>query len=287
MKRKTLIVLLGLLALVTVAGFVWQWRVSVPDSARDMFREVSDARITGQVKAAFALSKRLSAYEIAVDTRDGVVTLSGQVPSEIDREMAGSVAKDTTGVTQVNNQLRAEPGLKPSDASMRESSRVADLEIHADLRERLAASAYLSGNQAGNEIQISVKDRVVTLAGRVQTPQQKIGAEQLARSLSNVAEVVNQLNVTNPGATQSEQSETPGVSEKVSKDKELANQVSFALFIERDNFTNLAAIKAESRSGAVTLSGKVASRAERALAERVARGVKGVSSVSNRLTVSL
>ena len=50
---------------------------------------------------------------------------------------------------------------------------------------------------------------------------------------------------------------------------------------------NVGAIKAESRNGDVTLSGTVNSRAERALAERVARGINGVSSVNNRLTVSM
>jgi len=279
MSRITLILILGLLALIAEAGVAWRWQLTVPDSARDVLREVTDATITGQVKTAFAISKRISAYEISVTTRDGVVTLTGQVPTEIDKGLAGDVAKDTNGVKQVDNQLRVEPGLKPSDASLRESSRVADLEIYADLRERLAASKYLSGS----EIQVSVKDRVVTLTGRTHTPQQKTGAEQLARSLPNVVNVVNQLTVTNPGAGQAE---TPGVSEQVSKDKELANQVSFALFIERDNFVNVGAIKAESRNGDVTLSGTVTSRAERALAERVARGVNGVSSVSNRLTVS-
>lgn len=279
-QRTGLIAILALLALVAVVGVGWQWQISVPKSARDMWRGVSDTAITGQVKAAFALSKRISAYEIAVDTKDGVVTLSGQVPSEIDRELAGNVAKDTTGVERVDNQLRAEPGLKPSEASLRESSRVADLEIHADLRERLAASEYLSGN----DIQASVKDRVVTLTGRVQTLQQKTGAEQLARSLPNVANVVNQLTITNPSAAQNE---TSGVTEQVPKDQELANQVSFALFTERDNFANVGAIKVESRNRAITLSGKVSSRAERALAERVARSVNGVRVVSNRLTVSL
>ncbi len=279
MKRITLILILGLLALIAIAGVAWRWQLTVPDSAREVMREVADATITGQVKTAFAISKRISAYEIDVDTTDGVVTLSGQVPTDIDRQLAGDLAKDTTGVRQVDNQLRVEPGLKPSDASLRESSRIADLEIHADMRERLAASKHFTGS----EIQVSVKDRVVTLTGRTQTPQQKTGAEQLARSLPNVVNVVNQLAVTNPGAAQAE---VPGVPEQVSKDKELANQVSFALFIERDNFVNVGAIKAESRNGEVTLSGTVTSRAERALAERVARSVTGVSGVSNRLSVS-
>jgi osmotically-inducible protein OsmY len=267
---------LALVVLGAIFVYGWRWQITVPNSAREVIRDVSDAGITAQVKAAFALSKRISAYEIGVETKSGVVTLSGQAPSEIDRELAGNVARDTTGVKQVDNQIRVEPGLKPSDASLRESARVTDLEIHAYLRERLAASEFLSGN----EINVSVKDRVVTLTGRTQTPQQKTGVEQLARSIPNVANVVNQLSVANPGA----QSET---SERESKDKELANQVMFALFNERDNFTNLGTIKVDSRNGAVTLSGAVSSRAERALAERVARGVKGVSSVSNRLTVSL
>jgi hyperosmotically inducible protein len=278
-RGAILIAILALVVLGAIFVYGWRWQITVPDSARDVIRDVSDAGITAQVKAAFALSKRISAYEIGVDTKDGVVTLTGQSPSEIDRELAGNVARDTTGVKQVDNQIRVEPGLKPSDASLRESARVTDLEIHAYLRERLAASEFLSGN----EINVSVKDRVVTLAGRTQTPQQRTGVGQLARSIPNVADVVNQLTVINPGAAQSE---THGVSERESKDKELANQVLFALFNERDNFTNLSTIKAESRNGAVTLSGAVSSRSERALAERVARGVKGVSSVSNRLTVS-
>ena len=276
-------ILIAILALVVLGAFFiygWRWQNIVPNSAREVIRDVSDAGITTQVKAAFALSKQISAYEIGVETKDGVVTLTGKAPSEIDRELAGNVAKDTTGVKQVNNHIRVEPGLKPSDASLRESARVTDLEIHAYLRERLAASEFLSGN----EINVSVKDRVVTLTGRTQTPQQKAGVEQLARSLPNVANVVNQLNVTNPGAAQAG---TPGLSERESKDQELASQVLFALFNERENFTNVGTIKVESRNGAVTLSGAVYSRAERALAERVARGVKGVSSASNRLTVSL
>jgi hyperosmotically inducible protein len=272
-----LIVILALVVIGAIFVYGWRWQFTVPNSASDVIRDVSDAGITAQVKAAFALSKRISAYEIGVETKNGVVTLTGQAPSEVERQLAADVAKDTSGVKQVDNQIRVEPGLKPSDTSLRENSRVTDLEIHAYLRERLAASELLSGN----EINVSVKDRVVTLTGRTQTQQQKTGVEQLARSIPNVTNVVNQLTVTNPGAAQSE------MSERESKDKELANQVLFALFNERDSFTNLGTIKVDSRNGAVTLSGAVSSRAERALAERVARGVKGVSSVSNRLSVSL
>ena len=114
-----LIAILALVVLGAVFVYGWRWQITVPNSARDVLRDVSDAGITAQVKAAFALSKRISAYEIGVETKDGVVKLTGQAPSEIDRELAGNVASDTTGVKQVDNQIRVEPGLKPSDTSLR------------------------------------------------------------------------------------------------------------------------------------------------------------------------
>ena len=86
-----------------------------------MLQQASDSTTTGKVESAFALSKRLSVYEIEATTQAGVVTLTGQVPSEIDKELAANVARDTNGVNQVVNQLEVEPGVKPSEASLRES----------------------------------------------------------------------------------------------------------------------------------------------------------------------
>lgn len=273
MGRKLVAVIL-LLALLG-AGFYFALRGGF---LRGVTQRAADVATTGKVRSAFALSKRLSAYEIGVETQGGVITLAGQVPSEIDRELAVSVARDVPGVRSVEDGLRVEPGLKPSEASLREGARVADLEIRAELRERLAASQELREQK----IQVGVADRIVTLDGEVETPPQKAGAEQLARGVSHVAQVVNNLAVRNPAAAQSE---TPGVSRSPEGDEALDRRVLFALFTERENFADLRGIKVTSRDGRVTLSGPVASRAERALAERIARAVTGVSEVSNQLTV--
>ena len=248
----------------------------VPRAAGQVLQQAADATTSGKVKSAFMLSKRLWPYDIETVTQDGVVTLSGQVPSEIDKELAEKVARDTRGVNQVSNQLIIEPQVKRSEASLRESERIGDLEIQADLRERLAASSELSGKT----IQFTVTNRNITLAGEVETPAQKTGAEQLARSLANVTGVTNQLAVTNPSAPQQE---VPGVS---TKDSEISRQIGFALFTERENFTDLGAIKVDCQDGQVILSGFVPTRAERALAWRIAREVKGVSAVSNQIQIS-
>ena len=275
--RRLIIGIVTLAVIVGVIGwFYFNPQSNVSRAAGGVVQQATDMTTTGKVKSAFALSKRLSAYEIGVDTKLGVVTLTGAVPSDIEKELAESVTKDTNGVSQVDNQLRVELGMKPSEASLREGARIADLEIRADLQERLATSPELKGK----DIQVAVRDRVVTLSGKVETPAQKTGAEQLARSINNVANVVNELSIGNPNAPLSE---VPGMP---TKDGEIMRQVSFVLFNERENFVNSGAIKVESRDGRVTLSGNVASRAERALAERVTRDVKEVQSINNQLTVS-
>jgi hyperosmotically inducible protein len=277
MMRRLIIGIVTLAVIIGVIGwFYFNPQSNVSRAAGGVVQQATDMTTSGKVKSAFALSKRLSAYEIGVDTKLGVVTLSGAVPSDIEKELAESVTKDTNGVSQVDNQLRVELGMKPSETSLREGARIADLEIRADLQERLAASPELKGK----DIQVAVRDRVVTLSGKVETPAEKTGAEQLARSINNVANVVNELSIGNPNAPLSE---VPGMP---TKDGELARQVSFALFNERENFVNPGAIKVESRDGRVTLSGSVASRAERALAERVARDVKEAQSINNQLSVS-
>lgn len=67
--------------------------------------KVDDASITAKVNAALAGDKELSAIRIDVDTRGGVVTLSGPAPTASAKERAAEVAHKIKGVESVNNQL--------------------------------------------------------------------------------------------------------------------------------------------------------------------------------------
>jgi hyperosmotically inducible periplasmic protein len=278
--KRTSIILLVIVIIVGIVTWIVLTRTPLPQAAKGILQQASDITTTGKVKSNFSLSKRLSAYDINVDTHNGIVTLSGRVPSEIDKDLAVGVAKDTTGVIEVTNQLTVEPGIRLSEESLRESARIADLEIQADLRERLSSSPELGKEN----IQIAVEKRSVTLSGEVTSPKQKVGAEQVARSLSNISEVINLLSVRNP---ESGRNETPGVGANTSPDQTLSRQVQFALFNERENFTDINAIKSENKEAVVTLSGKVASKSERALAERIVRDLSGVKKVQNQLEVSI
>ncbi len=72
--------------------------------------KVDDGAITSKVNAALAADKDLSATKIDVDTKNGVVTLSGPAPSARARDHATDLARNVKGVSSVNNKLTVKAG---------------------------------------------------------------------------------------------------------------------------------------------------------------------------------
>ncbi len=70
---------------------------------------IVDARIVTVIKAKFVLDRNLSARDISVESRDGVVKLGGTVPSPALLGHAVMLALDTDGVVRVVSEI----GLKP------------------------------------------------------------------------------------------------------------------------------------------------------------------------------
>ncbi|MCY1277748.1 Osmotically-inducible protein Y [compost metagenome] len=71
---------------------------------------VSDTWITSKVKSAFVADQGLSALDIKVETNKGVVSLSGVVSSDAERDLAIEKAKAIKGVQDVSAD-----GLKAAD----------------------------------------------------------------------------------------------------------------------------------------------------------------------------
>jgi osmotically-inducible protein OsmY len=66
---------------------------------------MADASLTAKIKSKMALDDLVRARDVDVDTRNGVVTLSGVVVSEAERQRAVQLARETSGVTSVNDRL--------------------------------------------------------------------------------------------------------------------------------------------------------------------------------------
>lgn len=271
--RKLIAVVIPLIIIVGAGYYVYTHGWKKPESLRSLFSSTGDPATSRKVKTALGLSKRLAGFDINVNTSDGVVTLSGQVPSEDTKSLAGEIARDTAGVNDVKNEIAVDPGAQPSN----ESVHIEDLEIRVAILEALAHSSELGGKS----IDVMVENRSVTLSGSVETPAQRSGAEQIARAVDGVAGVTNNLAVSNPQAP----TEPPAVSvPPADSNADLAKRVEFELY--RTNAFNTLTMQVKAEEGVVMLSGSVRSRAEQLLAERVAQSVSGVKKVTNDLKVA-
>jgi hyperosmotically inducible periplasmic protein len=66
---------------------------------------IDDARITTTIQARYFLDDRVKARRIAVEAHAGVVTVRGAVGSEDERAQALRIARETEGVTRVEDAL--------------------------------------------------------------------------------------------------------------------------------------------------------------------------------------
>ena len=66
---------------------------------------LNEGSLTAKIKAKMALDDTVRALAIDVDTNGSVVTLTGAVHSEAERIKAVQLARETEGVTSVNDRL--------------------------------------------------------------------------------------------------------------------------------------------------------------------------------------
>ena len=70
---------------------------------------VDDSTITAKVKAKHAEDKLVSAMGVNVETKQGVVVLSGEAKTEAEIDRAEALAKQVEGVKAVSNLIELKP----------------------------------------------------------------------------------------------------------------------------------------------------------------------------------
>lgn len=255
-------------------------------------KQKADAALMSKIKSAIAQTKRLHGYSIGVECKDGLVSLNGDVPSEIDKELAADLAKEISGVKAINNQLRIAPEATPLPGENKApdfSINVDDLELQANLRERIRSVPELKTQN----IEIKVQNRAVTLTGNVASEQQRTRIEQLLHNFPKVTSVNNLVRIGGvappPPKTEKTASPTPAKPTPIAskQDQELMQLALASLRANHAEFSEVNAFKVACQNGEVTLSGTVSIRAERALAERLVKEVTGVTSVKNFIVVGV
>jgi len=168
--------------------------VAAQGFAADSSQPAKDSFITGKLEATYLFNRHLSGSSIKAETMNGAVHLTGTVDSDIDRDLAGQIAKGAEGVTSVKNDLVVKSGSsqassKSGGAGESFGQYVDDATTTAMVKTKLLADP----NVKGLKISVETTGDVVTLTGKVGSAEQKQLAEKLVKNTSDVKSVKNQL----------------------------------------------------------------------------------------------
>jgi hyperosmotically inducible protein len=161
----------------------------------------TDMGITTSVKSKLAADDTVKANRIDVDTKDKVVTLKGEVQSEVAKNRAIEIAKTTNGVRDVVDVLIVappaaattgvdEPQRKP-DTAPDVTNAAGDAGITSAVKTKMLADTTV----AGLKIDVDTSAGVVTLTGNVGSAAEKRRALEIARKTNGVKSVKDQLKV--------------------------------------------------------------------------------------------
>jgi len=197
----------------------------------------------------------VDASDIGVTASNGVVTLSGYVPTFWQKRKAEWAAQRVKGVKALVEEI---------EVKLRGEDRWADDTIAERALQSLASDAAVPKDR----ITLKVEDGWVTLSGEVDWHFQKTAAEHDVHNITGVRGLSNQISIK------------PQV-------QRFEVRAKIAKALARTAALDAAAISIQTDDGNVTLRGKVHSLSERRLVEDAAWSAPGVTEVNDRLTVGV
>lgn len=214
----------------------------------------SDAALQDDVLEELKWEPSVNAAHIGVSVKDAIVTLSGHVPSFVEKYAAEKAAKRVYGVKAVADEL---------DVKLADDKHKSDEDIARACLDALKFNASIPAER----IKIIVRNNWVTLEGEVEWQYQKDAAVTVVREQTGVTGITNAITVK------------PSISPR-----DVRSQIEAAF--KRNAEIDARRISVESHNGKVVLHGNVRSWVERDQAQQVAWAAPGVTGVDNQITVS-
>lgn len=151
-------------------------------AAKTTGEHVDDGAITASIKAGLLDNKDTSSMSINVESYKGTVQLSGFVHSQQEKDAAGKVASDVSGVKKVVNSLSIAP-----QTSM--GTKLDDTVMTSKVKAALIDDAEVKSGQ----INVETRNGVTQLAGFVTNEAMRERAGQVAANVSGVKQIENVL----------------------------------------------------------------------------------------------
>ncbi|HET6433269.1 BON domain-containing protein [Dyella sp.] len=269
------------------------------DAAGSVAQATSDTWITTKVKSEFATADGVDATDISVDTKNGVVMLSGTAASAAEVMKAKKLAMSvegvksvstagltTTGRTDDGHDMDNDVGNDVGHAAHSVAQATSDTWITTKVKSTFAAADGVDAT----DISVDTKNGVVTLSGTAASAAEVMKAKKLARSIEGVKSV-NTAGLTTTGRMEDDHDMGNSVGHAANSVAQATSDTWITTKVKSEFATtkgvDFTDISVDTKNGVVTLTGHVASAAEIAKAKQVAMSVKGAKSVStNGLVVT-
>jgi osmotically-inducible protein OsmY len=225
----------------------------------------TDDRIESSAAKSYTFKTTLKDDSIKVDSKDGVVTLTGTVADASQKSLAEDTVASLPGVVSVNNQLQIN-GEQPAE--------------HSDtwIAMKVKTTLLFHRNVSATGTTVYVKDGVVTLQGEASSMAQKELTTEYAKDVDNVKSVNNEMTVAKmPVAPDA------SIGDKID-DASITAEVKSSLLSHRS--TSALHTTVSTTDGVVTVGGVAKNDAEKSLVTKLASDINGVTSVINNMTIA-
>lgn len=222
----------------------------------------TDADIHKDVTTALSGNPAIASRNLTVNVKESIVTISGEVTSWPEQDVAIKLAKSVTGVKEVQDEI-----------VIRYPETRTDQDIMNDVVQALRWDAMV----ARNRIMVDVSNGRVKLSGSVGSAAEKVRASNLSWTAGVKDVDASRLEVT----TWRKPDDRENV---VVTDDQIRKAVEMALLV--DPRTNPFKINVEVKGRVVTLRGIVETLAAKRAAEEDSRNTYKVMAVKNRLKVN-
>ncbi|MDD5759550.1 MAG: BON domain-containing protein [Desulfobulbaceae bacterium] len=230
------------------------------------FANETDDRIESSAKKSYVFQKYLKDEDIKIESKEGIVTLTGTVVQEHRKALAQETVANLPGVKSVENRLESK-----GDKATENSDAWVTMNVQA------ALLFYRNLSEPAAEVQ--VVDGVVTLRGEAANKAQKDLTTEYVKDVTGVKSVNNEMTV----ASAPPKSDDKNIIESID-DASITALVKMTLMYHRS--TSALHTKVSTDKQVVTVSGKAKNAAEKDLVTKVALDAYGVKSVVNNMTIA-
>lgn len=231
-----------------------------------IYASESDDRIESSFQKSYVYQTYLREDGIVVQSKDGVVSLKGNVAKESHKDLAEETMAGMPGVKKVENQLSVK-GKQPSKNS--------DLWIHT----KVETALLFHRNVSATSTDITVTNGNVLLKGKADNQAEKELTSEYIRDVSGVKSVKNEMTVADGSPTLAMKTN------ETIDDASITALVKVSLLSHRS--TSAVKTHVNTKDGTVTLTGVAKNSAEKDLVTKLAADVKGVKSVDNNMTIQV